>query len=87
MCSLVVVVLLLPKRRIGNAETIELKFSLNTLPHLGFKVCDGEVGPLRRWPAVPRKLSGNPDFRRFPPMLNWLVDISLCFIQNKHYAL
>ncbi len=69
------------------AEPIELKFSLNTLPHPGFKVCDGEVDPSRRWPAVPRKRSGNPDFRRCPPMLNWWVDISLCGTQNKHYVL
>ncbi len=41
----VVVVLLLPKRRIGNDRTIELKFPLNTLPHPGFNVCFGEVDP------------------------------------------
>ncbi len=69
------------------AEPIELKFSLNTLSHPGFKVCDGEVGPSRRWPAVPRKRSGNPDFRRFPLMLRWWVDISLCFTPNKHHEL
>ncbi len=68
-------------------EPVELKFSLNTLPHPGFKVCDGEVDPLRRWPAVSRKLYGNPDFRRFPPILNWWVDISLSFTQSKHYVL
>ncbi|MCP3665286.1 MAG: hypothetical protein GY696_22770, partial [Gammaproteobacteria bacterium] len=69
------------------AEPIELKFSLNTLPHPGFKVRDREVDPSRRWPAVPRKRSGNPDFRRFPLMLNWWVDISLSFTQNNRYVL
>ncbi len=33
------------------AEPIEMKFSLNTLSHAGFKVCFGEVDPLRRWPC------------------------------------
>ncbi len=33
---------------LGMTEPIELKFSLNTLPHPGFKVCDGEVDPSRR---------------------------------------
>ncbi len=32
-----------------------------------------------------QKRSGNHDFRRFPPMLNWWVDISLRFTQNKHF--
>ncbi|MCP3661256.1 MAG: hypothetical protein GY696_01975 [Gammaproteobacteria bacterium] len=68
-------------------EPIELKFSLNTLPRTGFKVCDGEVDPSRRWAAVPRKRSGNPDFRRFPQMLNWWVDISLSFTQNNRCVL
>ncbi|MCP3667784.1 MAG: hypothetical protein GY696_35715 [Gammaproteobacteria bacterium] len=68
-------------------KPIELKFSLNTLPHPGFKVCDGEVDPSRRWPAIPGKPSGNLDFLRFPPMLNWWVNISLCVTQNKHYVL
>ncbi len=31
-------------------EPIELKFSLNTVAHLGFKVCFGKVDPKRRWP-------------------------------------
>ncbi len=75
-----------PSGGLGMAEPIELKFSLNTLPYPGFKVRDGEVDPFRRLPAVPRKRSGNTDFRRFPPMLNRWVDISLCFTQNKHYA-
>ncbi len=65
------------------AEPIELKFSLNTLPYPGFKVFDGEVDPSRLWPAVPRKRSGIPDFRRFPPVLNWWVDISLSFTQKQ----
>ncbi len=68
------------------AEPIELKFSLNTLPHPRFKVCDGEVDPSCRWPAVPQKLSRNPDFRRLPPMLNWWVHISLSFTQNNCHA-
>ncbi len=85
----VVFVVLLLKRRIGNgmAEPIELKFSLNILPHPGFKVCDGEVDLSHRWPAVPRKRSENPDFRRFPPMINWWVDISLSFTRNNRYVL
>ncbi len=32
--------------------------------------------------AVPQKPSWNIDFRRFQPMLNWWVDISLSFTQN-----
>ncbi len=68
-------------------EPIELKFSLNTLPYPGFKVCDGEVDPSSRWPVVLRKLSGNPDFRRFPPLLNWWADISLSFTQNNPHEL
>ncbi len=69
------------------AEPIELKFSLNTLPHAGFKVCYGQVDPSRCWHAVPRKRSGNPNFRRFPQLLNWWIDISLSFTQNNHYVL
>ncbi len=69
------------------AEPIELKFSLKTLPHPGSKVRDGEVDPSRRWPAVPRKRSGNPDFRRLPPILNWWADISRSFTQNNHHEL
>ncbi len=69
------------------AEPIELKFSLNNLQHPGFKVCNGEVDPPRRWPAVCRKRSGKPDFRRFPPILNWWFDISQSFTQNNHYVL
>ncbi len=79
--------LFFPSRGLGMAEPIELKFSLNNVPHPSFKVCDEEVDPSRRWPAVPRKRSVNSDFRRFSLMLKWWVDISLCFTPNKHHVL
>ncbi len=87
----VVVVVLLssssfPIGGLGITEPIQLKLWLNTLPYTGFKVCDGEVDSSSRWPAVPRKRSGNPDFRRFPPMLNWWADISLSFTQKNRYV-
>ncbi len=34
-----------PNEGLGMTEPIELKFSLNTLPHPSFKVCFGEVDP------------------------------------------
>ncbi len=34
-----------PSGGLGMTEPIELKFSLNSLPHPGFKVCFGEVDP------------------------------------------
>ncbi len=71
----------------SNTVRPEIVNRTEHLPHPGFKVCFGEVDPYRRWPAVPQKPSRDPDFRRFPPMLNWSVDISPSFTQNNHYVL